>query len=68
MKTVSSSIQKLAKVISAKTWENQEILDKRFGQNLELGKAFPKEENLESFKTMVLEYIKEVKSQLINAQ
>jgi hypothetical protein len=58
---------KLKKVIPIITWGEKEIINsKSSSPSLELRKAFPKNENLDSFKSMVLEYIKEVKSQLIS--
>jgi hypothetical protein len=53
---------KLKNVIPNITWEEKEVVSgKGWGLSLELGKAFPQEKDLDSFKSMVLEYIKEVK-------
>ena len=55
---------RLSKIISAKRWDDKEVLTlKEFGPTLELEKAFPEGEVLEAFKSMILEYVNQIKEQ-----
>jgi len=55
---------KLSKVIAKKSWNKEEVVkEKGFGPTIPLIEAFPKEGLLQSFKSMILEYVAEVKKE-----